>query len=325
MTLWSRLRSWLQSTLHRSRMESEMDAELRFHIEAYADDLTRAGIPRAEALRRARLQFGGIEKKKEECREARGVNFIESLIQDLRYGLRTVRRSPGFTAVATLTLALGIGATTSMFSVVKAVMLSPLPFWQPQNLVHVWEGGRGEHYHRGDEAYFSSVRPGSFYDWRTQSQSLLSISSYRSRSMLLTDAKQAELVSAHDVADQFFETLGTPAQLGRTLIMGDYAPSAARVVVISNRMWAEHFAKDPGIIGRRISLDRQSYEIVGMMPPRFLSHGARLPGLVDRTLGQPRRERRPPLMGLDHGGAAEARSHLGGSADGTRCSLGANG
>jgi predicted permease len=269
MTLWSRLRSWLQSTLHRSRMESEMDAELRFHIEAYADDLTRAGIPREEAHRRARLQFSGIEKKKEECRDARGVNFVESLIQDLRYGLRTVRRSPGFTAVATLTLALGIGATTSMFSVVKAVVLSPLPFWQPQNLVHVWEGERGEHYHRGDEAYLSSVRPGSFYDWRTQSQSFVSISSYRSRSMLLTDAKQAELVLEHDVADQFFETLGTPAQLGRTLIMGDYAPSAARVVVISNRMWAEHFAKDPGIIGRRISLDRQSYEIVGMMRPGF--------------------------------------------------------
>jgi len=250
-------------------MESDMDAELRFHVQSYADELMRGGVPREEALRRAHLEFGGIEKRKEECRDARGANFIANLIQDLRYGLRTVRRSPGFTAVATLTLALGIGATTSMFSVVKAVMLSPLPFSHPENLVHVWEGTQGTRYHRGDEAYFSSVRPGNFYDWRTQSQSFVSISAYRSRSMLLTGGTRADLVLAHDVADQFFETLGTPAQLGRTLALGDYAPDAAPVVVISNRMWAERFAKDPGAIGRRISLDRQSYEIVGVMPPGF--------------------------------------------------------
>lgn len=269
MTLWSRLRSWLQATLHRIRMEREMDAELRFHLQSFADDLIRSGVPREEAFRRAHLEFGGIEKKKEECREARGVNFIEALNQDLRYGLRTLRRSPGFTAVATLTLALGIGATTSMFSVVKAVMLSPLPFREPQNLVHVWEGSRGEHYHRGDEAYFSSVRPGPFFDWRTQSQSFLSISAYRFRSMLLTGGTRADLVLAHDVADQFFETLGTPAQLGRTLIADDYAAGAARAVVISNQMWAERFGKDAEVIGRRISLDRESYEIVGVMPAGF--------------------------------------------------------
>jgi predicted permease len=269
---------WLRQTLHRLRsvfrreqMDHELEAELAAHLELAIEDNLQRGMTEEEARRQALIRFGGREQAKLQHREARGLPALEenlnALARNLRLSLRQFRRQPAFTATVVLTLGLGIGATTSIFSVVKAVIFNPLPFRRPKNLVHIWEGH--EHYHRGDQAYFSSARPGTLYDWREQSRSFESISAYRWRQMLLTDNQRAELVSGHDVYDQFFETLGTPAHLGRTLQADDYAPSAAHVVVLSNGMWVKHFGGDPGVIGRRISLDRESYEIVGVMPPGF--------------------------------------------------------
>src|SRR5438309_6374679 len=135
MILLSRMHSWFRAIVRRSRMESEMDAELRFHIEAYADDLICGGVPRAEALRHARIEFGGLERAKEECRDTRGINFIESLIQDLRYGLRMLRKNPGFASTVILTLGLGIGLNSAIFTVASGFFLREPPVKDPPNVV----------------------------------------------------------------------------------------------------------------------------------------------------------------------------------------------
>src|SRR5262249_5489674 len=155
-------------TLRRRRMEREMDAEFRFHREAYAEDLVRGGMAREEAVRRARLDFGAAERAKEECREARRLNIIDRFVQDFCFGARGLRKNPGFTLVAVLTLALGIGANTTLFSAVKAVLLNRLPYWRPERLVALGTVGKSSD-------AVSNVSYLMVEDWKQRSHSFRSI------------------------------------------------------------------------------------------------------------------------------------------------------
>jgi putative ABC transport system permease protein len=239
MTVWSQSRSWLRAVLRRSRTESEMDAELRFHIEAFAEDLVRSGLPREEALRRARIEFGGIERAKEECRDTRGTNFIESLIQDLRYGLRMLRKSPGFTAVSVLTLALGIGANTAIFSVVYAVLLRPLPYQNPTQLVTMFESNLQKGIKEAGCSYVD------FTVWQEQNHTFSVIAGAAFHDLTFTGRGEPSELDTVVVTPEMFSLLQTQPLLGRTFRPEDGIRGAAPVVILTETLWLSRFASDP--------------------------------------------------------------------------------
>ena len=266
MTLWSRVSSWLRATVRRSRVESEMDAELRFHMEAYAEDLVRGGVPREEALRRARLEFGGIENTKEECREARGAHFAGTLLQDVRYGVRTMRRAPGFTLTAVLALALGIGANTAIFSVVNAVLLRPLPYDQPDRLMQVW--------HTPPQKSFPgmpifTVSPANFLDWRTQNHSFEGMAAYGFGRYTITGSGHPETLRMVAATNGLLAILHAQPLLGRGFLDGEYESGHEHEVLLSYGLWRSYFAGNPDIVGKNIQLNGQTFTVVGVMGAEF--------------------------------------------------------
>jgi predicted permease len=266
MTIWSRVRSWVRATLGRARMESEMDVELKFHIETYAEDLVRGGVPRQEAMRLARLEFGGIERAKEGCREARGVTLLASLAQDLRYGLRMLRKSPAFSPIAILTIALGIGATTAIFSVVDAALLHPLPYPQPEQLVRIEDdlpgvGARDVGMSVPEQQDFQ--RSGIFEN----------VAGIGGGDVNLTGSSQPTRIRFLNVTPNYFAVLGVKPQLGRSFDPEDRTPGFTLEALISDGLWKRAFAGDPGILGKSLRLDNDLYRVIGVMPPDFHDPG----------------------------------------------------
>lgn len=261
MSLWNRVDSWVRSTLGRPRMENEMDAELRFHLDAYADDLIRKGVAREEAMRRARIEFGAVERAKEECREARGLSFFDTLWQDLRYGVRMLRKSPGFTMIAVLTLAIGIGANASIFSVVYGVLLAPLPYHAPERLALLNE--------TTPKVGKVSVSYPNFLDWRSQSHEFSQMAAVHGASFNLAGVNQPESISGAAVSSNFLSVLGSRPYLGRDFEETEDKAGAAPVVMLSYALWESHMGADPSAIGRTIMLDGRGFTIIGVLPANF--------------------------------------------------------
>ena len=265
MSVSSFLRSVVAALFHRSRVESEMEEEIRAHMEDRANDLERSGVPRAEAERRARLEFGGYQKFKEECREALGAHFLETLLQDIQYGSRMLRKSPGFTAVTVFTLTLGIGANAAIFSVVQAVILEPLPYPGANRLVMVWERVHLPTY-QSDQ---NDPAPGNFADWRAQSSAFEDMAAIQDKSFNLTGDGEPLRVEGEAVSASLFPLLQVQASLGRTFTAGEDVPGGPHVVVMGHGLWTSRYGSDPQILKKSILLDGVSYQVIGVMPSSF--------------------------------------------------------
>ena len=260
MSVWHRIGSWTRSNLFRPSLESEMDSELRFHIEACAEDLIRKGIPREEAFRRAKIEFGAVERIKEEGREARGLSFFDALVQDFRFALRLLRKSPAFAAVAILTLAIGIGANTAIFSVVDAVLLKPLAMQDPARVVYVGETWRD---------LFGSMSVGNFSDILKSNRSFANFSASSNAAFNLAMDDAPERIEGEYVTAAYFATFGVQPIVGRVFRAEEDQPGHEQVVILSEQLWRTRLHANPGIVGQPIRINGLPYTIVGVMPKSF--------------------------------------------------------
>jgi putative ABC transport system permease protein len=255
---------WYQRFFRKEVTEKHLDAELRFHLEQRTADLVASGMAPEEARRQARLEFGGLDQVKEDCRVVGGSHIIETLVQDLRYGLRQLRRNPGFTAVAVLTLALGIGANTAIFSVVNAVLLRPLPFRDPSRLVLLWS-----RFPRWGFSGPGALTDPDFVEWRKQNRVFGQVAAFRGQTSNLTGEGEPERLLGTTVTASFFPLLGVSPELGRVFTLSEEKPGQEDRVVLSHELWARRFRSDPDILGKPITLDGHSFTVVGVMPAYF--------------------------------------------------------
>jgi putative ABC transport system permease protein len=259
---------WLRVFFHRlrgmifkRRFERDMDEEIRSHLEMQIEENVRQGMAPEEARRAASRKFGRVIQVKEAYRDHLSLPALEATFQDLRYGLRMLRRNPGFTFVATLTLALGIGANTAIFSVVNAVLLRSLPYRDPDRLVMLG-------YYRA-RALNDFATGAEFLEWRDQAKSFEQIAAYRFDTADLTGSGEPERLNAGYTSADLFATLGVAPAVGRSFMSAEDAIGGAQAVILSDEFWRRRFGADPQVIGRTITLEGQRRTVIGIMQPGF--------------------------------------------------------
>lgn len=251
------------SLLRRERADRELDDELRFHIERAIAANIAAGMPPEEARRAALREFGGIDQIREECADMRHVNWLQDFAQDVRYGARMLRKSPGFTAVAVLTLALGIGANTAIFSVVYAVLLKPLPYPRPSQLVVISDSNPQQGIRNGGTSYQD------FRELRDENDIFAEIGGLTGHDLTLTGHGDPFQVNTAGTTPGLLAAMGVKPLLGRIFLPQEGKLGAAPVVVLSENLWRDRFGADPHVIGTTVNLDMRAFTIVGIMPSSF--------------------------------------------------------
>jgi predicted permease len=261
---------FLAPLFRRRQLESVMDEELRTHLAQFADDLVARGVPRADAERRARIEFGAVDAIKEECREARGLSWFTGVQRDFRYAARLLRKAPGVSATAILTLALCIGANTAIFSVVDAVLLRPLPYSEPERLAELVATVRRE----GVQNTMTSHTGHVWEIVRDQTSSVDVAASGLAKGVNLAARGVVEYVQQQRVSANFFRVLGVSPQIGREFEPSEDKPGGPAVAVLSHRLWKRSFGGDPAIAGRGITLKGEPHTVVGILPPGFTSNAS---------------------------------------------------
>jgi len=245
----------------RRRLDAELDAELRSHIEMAIERNRRAGLDEREARREALRAFGGIESSKEAVRDQRGLPALEAALQDLRFGLRSLRRNPVFAAVATLTLAIGVGATTAIVSAVNPILFAPLPYPRPGRVAAILELGRDDSRGGGTFALYRRFAEGA--------RSLERIAVARPWTPTITGGDRAERLAGQRVSADYFRVLGIAPALGRNFTLSDDRFRGPDVAILSDALWRQRFGADSAILGRVIRLDDDAFTVVGVMPAAF--------------------------------------------------------
>jgi predicted permease len=261
--------NWGQRLLRRNKLEEQLDKEMRFHMDQHANDLIARGCEPEEARRRASLSLGGPEQVKEECRDARGTRWVEDMWRDLRYAVRMLRQKPGFAAVALATLALGIGATTVMFTVINGVLLTPLPYPDPGRLVAV-----NGHADTLSVAGFELQRLAyyDFLDFQRESRSL-ELGGWVYTFGTLSEPGEAEHVVEFQASSSLFSVLGVPLYRGRAFLPEEDRGGGAPVVILGYGLWQRRFAGNDAVLGTAVVLDQKRYTVVGIAPESFRVDG----------------------------------------------------